>query len=89
MCTINGFGSFGWEPCQALQEARSIQLAEVPLAPKEPQRPVSLRLTTDARTLEILDADPAVLDGVLRMMFHTTTMELVDKRPNPCSIVGC
>ena len=48
--------------CQALQEVQSVQLAEVPLAPKEPQHPVSLRLTTGVGTLEILDAGPATLD---------------------------
>ena len=56
--------------CQALQEAQTMQLAEVPLTPKEPQHPVSLRLTTGAGTLEILDADPATVDRVLRMMLH-------------------
>ena len=56
--------------CQALESAQTVQLAEVPLAPKEPQHPVSLRLTTGTGTLEILDADPATLDRVLRMMLH-------------------
>ena len=56
--------------CQALESAQTVQLAEVPLAPKEPQHPVSLRLTTGAGTLEILDADPPTLDRVLRMMLH-------------------
>ena len=56
--------------CQALQEAQRMQLAEVPLAPKEPKQHTNLRLTTDTGTLEILDADPATLDRVLRMMLH-------------------
>ena len=56
--------------CQALQEAQAMQLAEVPLAPKKPKEHTNLRLTTGAGTLEILDADPATLDRVLRMMFH-------------------
>ena len=56
--------------CQALESAQTVQLAEVPLTPKEPQHPVSLRLTTGTGTLEILDADPATLDRVLRMMLH-------------------
>ena len=42
--------------CQALQEAQPVQLAEVPLAPKAPERHASLRLTTKAGTLEIMDA---------------------------------
>ena len=42
--------------CQALQEAQPVQLAEVPLAPKVPERHASLRLTTRAGTLEIMDA---------------------------------
>ena len=56
--------------CQALQEAQTIQLAEVPLVPKEPKQHTNLRLTTGTGTLEILDADPATLDRVLRMMLH-------------------
>ena len=42
--------------CQALQETQPVQLAEVPLAPKVPERHASLRLTTKAGTLEIMDA---------------------------------
>lgn len=42
--------------CQALQETQPVQLAEVPLAPKVPERHASLRLTTRAGTLEIMDA---------------------------------
>ena len=47
-----------------------MQLAEVPLVPKEPKQHTNLRLTTGTGTLEILDADPATLDRVLRMMLH-------------------
>ena len=56
--------------CQALQEVQTMQLAEVPLVPKEPKQHTNLRLTTGAGTLEILDADTATLDRVLRMMLH-------------------
>ena len=56
--------------CQALQEAQTMQLAEVPLVPKKPKEHTNLRLTTGAGTLEILDADPVTLDRVLRMMLH-------------------
>ena len=52
--------------CQALQEAQPVQLAEVPLAPKVPERHASLRLTTRAGTLEIMDADRQMLELVLR-----------------------
>ena len=56
--------------CQALQEAQPVQLAEVPLAPKVPERHASLRLTTRAGTLEIMDADRQMLELVLRGMLH-------------------
>ena len=56
--------------CQALQEAQTMQLAEVPLTPKELKQHTNLRLTTGTRKLEILDVDPATLDRVLRMMLH-------------------
>ena len=56
--------------CQALQEAQPVQLAEVPLAPKEPERHASLRLTTRVGTLEIMDADQQTLEVVLRGLLH-------------------
>ena len=56
--------------CQALQEAQPVQLAEVPLAPKVPERHASLRQTTRAGTLEIMDADRQMLELVLRGMLH-------------------
>ena len=56
--------------CQALQEAQQPQLAEIPLAPQEPERHTSLRLTTRAGTLEIMDADRQMLELVLRGLFH-------------------
>ena len=56
--------------CHALQEAQPVQLAEVPLAPKEPECHTKLRLTTVAGTLEIMDADRQTLELVLRGMLH-------------------
>ena len=56
--------------CAALEQAQPVQLAEVPLAPKPEESHAKLRLTTKAGTLEIMDADRAVLDQVLRMMLH-------------------
>ena len=56
--------------CQALQEAQPAQLAEVPLAPKEPATHTSLRLTTRVGTLEIMDADRQTLEVVLRGLRH-------------------
>ena len=56
--------------CEALQQAQSVQLAEIPLAPKEADFQVQLRLTTKTGTLEILDANRSALDQVLRMMLH-------------------
>ena len=56
--------------CHALQETQPVQLAEVPLAPKEPEHHASLRLTTRAGTLEIMDADRQMLELVLRGMLH-------------------
>ena len=47
-----------------------MQLAEVPLAPKVPERHASLRLTTRVGTLEIMDADRQMLELVLRGMLH-------------------
>ena len=47
-----------------------MHLAEAPLAPRKLKHPVSLRLTTGAGTLGILDADPATLDRVLWIMLH-------------------
>ena len=56
--------------CTALEKAQPIQLAEVPLAPKQEESHAKLRLTTKAGTLEIMDADRSVLDQVLRAMLH-------------------
>ena len=56
--------------CEALQQAQPVQLAEIPLAPKETEFRAQLRLTTQAGTLEIADADCEVLDHVLRVMLH-------------------
>ena len=56
--------------CTALEQAQPLQLAEVPLAPKQEESYAKLRLTTKAGTLEIMDADHSVLDQVLRMMLH-------------------
>ena len=56
--------------CQSLQEAQPVQLAKVPLVPKEPEHHASLRLTTRAGTLEIMDADRQTLEVVLRGLLH-------------------
>ena len=56
--------------CAALEQARPSQLAEVPLASKQEENHVKLRLTTNAGTLEIMDADRTVLDQVLRTMLY-------------------
>jgi len=56
--------------CTALEQAQPVQLAEVPLAPKQEESHAKLRLTTKAGTLEIMDAEHSVLDQVLRMMLH-------------------
>ena len=56
--------------CTALEQAQPVQLAEVPLAPKQEESHAKLRLTTKAGTLEIMDADRSVLDQVLRAMLH-------------------
>ena len=58
------------EARQALQEVQQPQLAEIPLASKESERHTSLRLTTRAGTLEIMDADRQMLELVLRGMLH-------------------
>ena len=51
--------------CNALEQAQLVQLAEVPLAPKVREDQSVLRLTTNAGTLEITNADRSVLDQVL------------------------
>ena len=56
--------------CHALQEALPVQLAEVPLAPKEPDCHARLRVATKEGTLEIMDADRQTLELVLRGLFH-------------------
>ena len=56
--------------CDALQQAQPVQLAEIPLTPKETELGAQLRLTTQAGTLEIANADREVLDHVLRVMLH-------------------
>lgn len=56
--------------CTALEQARPVQLAEVPLAPKLKDSHAKLRLTTKAGTLEIMDVDRSVLDQVLQAMLH-------------------
>ena len=56
--------------CVALEQAQSIQLAEVLLASKPEETHAKLRLTTEAGTLEIMDAERSVLDQVLRAMLH-------------------
>ena len=56
--------------CSALEQAQPLQLAEVPLAPKQEESHAKLRLTTKVGTLEIMDADRSVLDQVLRAMLH-------------------
>lgn len=56
--------------CAALEQTQPLQLAEVPLAPKQEDCQARLRLTKKAGTLEILDADRTVLDQVLRAMLH-------------------
>ena len=56
--------------CDALQQAQPVQLAEIPLTPKEPEFQAQLRLRTQAGTLEIVNADREVLDHVLRVMLH-------------------
>ena len=56
--------------CDALQQAQPVQLAEIPLAPKEAEFQAQLRLTTKAGTLDIANAGREVLDHVLRVMLH-------------------
>ena len=56
--------------CTALEQVLSVQLAEVPLAPKQEESKAKLRLTTKAGTLEITDADRSALNQVLRAMLH-------------------
>ena len=56
--------------CAALEQARPLQLAEVPLASKQEENHAKLRLTTKAGTLEIMDADHSVLEQVLQAMLH-------------------
>ncbi len=56
--------------CNALEQAQPVQLAEVPVAPKEPERHAKLHITTRAGTLEIMDADRQTLELVLRGLFH-------------------
>ena len=56
--------------CDALQQTQPMQLAEIPLTPKEPEYQAQLRLTTQAGTLEIANAGRAVLDHVLQVMLH-------------------
>ena len=56
--------------CTALEQAQPLQLAEVPLAPKQKDCQAKLRLTTKTGTLEIWDADRSVLDQVLQAMLH-------------------
>ena len=56
--------------CTALEQAQPLQLAEIPLAPKQEESHIKLRLTTKAGVLEITDADSSALDQVLRMMLH-------------------
>lgn len=56
--------------CLALEQAQPVQLAEVPLAPKEPECQAKLRLTTNAGTLEIMEADQNTLELVMRVMLH-------------------
>ena len=56
--------------CLALEQAQPVQLAEVPLAPKETEGHARLRLTTGAGTLEIMDANRETLELVLRVMLH-------------------
>ena len=65
-CSERGITEHVYYYRQALQEAQPQQLAEVPLAPKEPERHTSLRLTASAGTLEIMDADQQTLELVLR-----------------------
>lgn len=56
--------------CTALEQTQPMQLAEVPLVPKAEDTHAKLRLTTEAGTLEIMDADRSVLDQVLQAMLH-------------------
>ena len=56
--------------CNALEQAQPAQLAEIQLAPKMRGNQPVLRLTTNAGTLEIINADRSVLDQVLRTMLH-------------------
>ena len=56
--------------CNALEQAQSVQLTEVPLEPKPEEIHAKLRLTTKNGTLEIMDADCSVLGQVLRAMLH-------------------
>ena len=56
--------------CNALETAQTVQLAEVPLSPKPSGAQTNLRLTTNAGTLEIMNADRSVLDQVLQVMLR-------------------
>ena len=56
--------------CTALEQAQPLQVAEVPLAPKQEENHAKLRLTAKAGTLEIWDADRSVLDQVLQAMLY-------------------
>lgn len=56
--------------CDTLHQAQPVRLAEIPLAPKEAEFQVQLRLTTQVGTLEIANADHEVLDHVQRVMLH-------------------
>ena len=56
--------------CDALPQVQPVQLAEIPLAPKEAEFQAQFRLTTQVGTLEIVNADREVLDHVLRVMLN-------------------
>ena len=56
--------------CTALEQAQTVQLAEVPLAPKPEESDAKLRLTTKTGMLDVMDADHSVLDQVLQAMLH-------------------
>lgn len=56
--------------CAVMEQAQPLQLAGVPLAPKQEENHAKLRLNTKAGTLEIMDTDRPVRDQILRAILY-------------------
>lgn len=56
--------------CTALEEAQPVQLVEVPLSEAAPVSGIQLQIKLSRGTVELSNADPDMLERILRVMMY-------------------